>query len=440
MMKYKIITYGCAANERDSETLAGMIKGLGYEPTEVLEEADLILFNTCCVREKAEHKVFSKIGELKDLKSQNPQLIIGIGGCMVQQEGMPQLIRRRAPHVDLVIGTHNIHELPQLIENIRLLKTPQIHVLEDRAEVVEGLPSYRQDPFKALVNITYGCNNFCTYCIVPYVRGREKSRQPEHILVEIKKLSQEGVVEIMLLGQNVNSYGKDLEPALTFASLLEEINKVEGIHRIRYLTSHPRDFSDQLITTIAKLDKVCQHFHLPVQAGSNRTLQRMNRGYSREDYFTLINKIKATFPQASITTDIIVGFPGETEEDFAQTLDLVERCRFDLAYTFIYSSRSGTPAAKMDEQIETLVKKERLRRLMTLQNKISLEINQSLRGQVMEVLVEGRSESGKGLLIGRSDTNKSVLFQGDDGLEGTLVKVKIATPQTWVLKGKLYGC
>lgn len=436
-MKYKIITYGCQANERDSETHAGMIERMGYQEAETLEEADLILFNTCCVREKAEQKVFSKIGELKVLKSNNPQLIIAVGGCMVQQEGMPQLIRRRAPHVDLIIGTHNIHELPQLIENVRLLNSPQVNVWQERSEIVEGLPIHRQNSFKALVNITYGCNNFCTYCIVPYVRGREKSRQLEHILQEIRQHEQEGVKEIMLLGQNVNSYGKDLEPPLTFARLLTEVDRIEGIRRIRYMTSHPKDFTDELIAAIAKLDKVCRHFHLPVQAGSDKILQRMNRGYTREQYFTLLEKIRDSFPDSSITTDIIVGFPGETEDDFAQTMDLVERCRFDSAYTFIYSTRSGTPAAKMSEQVPTAVKKERLQRLMALQNKISREINETYQNKIVEVLVEGRSEDGKGLLTGRSSTNKSVLFQGDDNLEGNLVKVQIRKPQTWVLKAEL---
>lgn len=436
-MKYKIITYGCQANERDSETHAGMLDKMGYQPAANLEEADVILFNTCCVREKAEHKVFSKIGELKELKSRNPQLIIAVGGCMVQQEGMPQLIRRRAPYVDLIIGTHNIHELPQMIENIHLLNSPQVHVLEDRKDVIEGLPAQRTHDFKALVNITYGCNNFCTYCIVPYVRGREKSREVKHILAEIKELAQDGVIEVMLLGQNVNSYGKDLDPVLTFAQLLKEISRVEGIRRIRYMTSHPKDLSAELIKTIAETEKVCQHFHLPVQAGSTKVLQRMNRGYTREDYLALIKKIRSTFPNAAITTDIIVGFPGETEEDFAQTLDLVAECRFDSAYTFLYSPRSGTPASKMEDQVPTAVKKERLQRLMSMQNKISKEINEKLGGEIVEVLVEERSVDGQGLLMGRTATNKSVLFQGEDSLVRTLVKVEITKPQTWVLKGKL---
>lgn len=436
-MKFHIITFGCQANERDSETMAGMLKNLGYESTLDKQEADLIMFNTCCVREKAENKVFSQIGELKELKSHNPQLIIGVSGCMVQQEGMPQKIRKRTPHVDLIMGTHNIHELPQMMENIRLLRTPQIKVLPDKENIVEGLPSERQFSFKALVNITYGCNNYCTYCIVPYVRGREKSRLPQHILEEVRQLAQDGVLEIMLLGQNVNSYGKDLKPLLSFARLLKDIHEIQGIRRIRYMTSHPRDFFDNLIDTIADLPKVCRHFHLPVQAGSNRILKLMNRGYSREDYLNLIQKIKDKFPAAAITTDIIVGFPGEREEDFQDTLDLLEQVRFDSAYTFIYSPRTGTPAEKMEDQLPLDIKKARLKRLMDIQNRISLEINRDLQGQVLEILVEGRSETGRGLLTGRSGTNKTVLFEGPDDLAGKLVQVRITNPQTWILKGDL---
>lgn len=436
-MKYYITTFGCQANERDSESLAGMLEKLGYTKALKEEEADIILFNTCCVREKAENKVFSYIGELKELKSKKPDLIIGVCGCMVQQENMPQKIRRRTPHVDLILGTHNIHELPNLIENIKLLKTPQIQVVKDRSSIVEGLPSHRQFPFKALVNITYGCNNFCTYCIVPYVRGRERSRLAAHIIEEVKGLAAEEVVEIMLLGQNVNSYGKDLEQPITFAALLKEVNKIDGIRRIRYMTSHPRDFSVDLIDSISDLEKVSRHFHLPVQSGSNRTLQRMNRGYDREDYLKLIEKIRDRFPLASITTDIIVGFPGETQENFEETLDLIDRIRFDSAYTFIYSARTGTPAAKMTDQIALPVKKERLQILMDHQNKISLEINKTMQDRVVEVLVEGKSKTGKNIITGRTDTNKVVLFEGSEDLSGKFVNVKIDNPQTWVLKGKI---
>ncbi len=436
-MKFLITTFGCQANERDSEIMAGLLQKLGYKLASTLEEADLLLFNTCCVREKAENKVLSQVGGLKELKVQNPNLIIGICGCMVQQEKMIEKIRRRAPHVDLIFGTHNIHQLPDLIIEIQKMKQPQFQVLPDRTEIVEGLPSQRQVPFKALVNITYGCNNFCTYCIVPYVRGREKSRTPEAILAEIKKLVADGVVEVILLGQNVNAYGKTLENACSFAELLKKVNDIPGLKRIRYLTSHPRDFQQELIKTISGLAKVCSHFHLPVQAGSNRILQKMNRGYTRENYLKLVAEIRRSIPEVSITTDIIVGFPGETEEDFQDTLNLVEEVRFDSAFTFLYSPRSGTPAAQMTEQIPLARKKERLQKLMNLQNKISLEINQTLKGQVLEVLVEGLSKKDKTMVEGRTRTNKIVLFAGSEELIGRFVEIKITTAQTWVLKGEL---
>jgi tRNA-2-methylthio-N6-dimethylallyladenosine synthase len=436
-MKYLVTTFGCQANERDSETIAGILQKMGYEAADTFENADIILFNTCCVREKAENKVLSQVGKLKELKSQNPYLIIGICGCMVQQEQMVEKIRRRAPYVDLIFGTHNIHHLPELINRIQKLHKPQVQVLSSETEITEGLPSRRQFPFKALVNITYGCNNFCTYCIVPYVRGRERSRKPEHILTEIKNLVSEGVVEVMLLGQNVNSYGKTLEPVVSFAELLQEVNAIEDLKRIRYMTSHPRDFNYDLVKIIADLEKVCPHFHLPIQSGSNRILKKMNRGYTREDYLALVAEIRRIVPYASITTDIIVGFPGETEEDFQDTLSLVEEVRFDSAYTFIYSPRSGTPAAKMPEQISSLVKKIRLQSLMKLQNTISWEINRTFKGQVLEVLVEGFSKKDKSMLEGRTGTNKLVLFAGSEELIGKCVDVKITTPQTWILKGEV---
>lgn len=436
-MKYLITTFGCQANERDSETIAGILQKMGYEATGTFENADIIIFNTCCVREKAENKVLSQVGKLKELKLQNPNLIIGICGCMVQQEKIVEKIRRRAPYVELIFGTHNIHHLPDLIAGIQKMHKPQVQVLSGCTEITEGLPTRRQFPFKALINITYGCNNFCTYCIVPYVRGREKSRRPEHILTEIKALVSEGVVEVMLLGQNVNSYGKTLEPSLSFAQLLQEVNRIEGLRRIRYMTSHPRDFSPELIRIIASLEKVCPHFHLPIQSGSNSILKRMNRGYTREDYLALVTEIRRIVPHASITTDIIVGFPGETEEDFRDTLNLMEEVRFDSAYTFIYSARSGTPAAKMTEQIPLAVKKARLQSLMDLQNEISLEINNTLNGQVFEVLVEGFSKKDKSMLEGRTGTNKIVLFAGSEELIGKFVNVKITTPQTWILKGEI---
>jgi tRNA-2-methylthio-N6-dimethylallyladenosine synthase len=436
-MKFFITTFGCQANERDSETIAGLLQNMGYEQTEQPLEADIHIFNTCCVREKAENKVLSQVGELKVLKEQNPDLIIGICGCMVQQEGMTEKIRQRAPHVDLIFGTHNIGQLPELITNIQKTKQAQVSVLPDTTEVVEGLPAYRQYPFKALINITYGCNNFCTYCIVPYVRGREKSRKPEDILTEIRQLTEEGVVEVLLLGQNVNAYGKNLDNRCSFGELLKQVNEIPKLKRIRYLTSHPRDFHPDLVHLIAGLKKVCPHFHLPVQSGSNQILRRMNRGYTREEYLAIIETIQQQMPHASITTDLIVGFPGETETDFLDTLDLVQKARFDSAFTFLYSPRSGTPAAQMKEQIPLAVKKERLQRLMTVQNEISLAKNQALVGQVVEILVEGASKKNQAILEGRTDTNKTVLFPGTPDLIGKFCKVKINTAQTWVLKAEL---
>ncbi len=437
-MKFFITTFGCQANERDSETIAGLLQKMGYEQSANLPEADVLIFNTCCVREKAENKVLSQVGALKGLKEQNPDLIIGICGCMVQQEGITAKIRRRAPHVDLIFGTHNIHQLPELIANIQKSREAQICVLPDNTDIVEGLPAYRQFPFKALINITYGCNNFCTYCIVPYVRGREKSRQPEKIITEIEQLVKEDVVEVLLLGQNVNAFGKNLAEDCSFGELLKRINEISGLKRIRYLTSHPRDFSTKLVKEIAQLEKVCPHFHLPVQSGSNGILRKMNRGYTREEYLTLVQSIREIMPQASITTDIIVGFPGETEEDFQDTLNLVEKVRFDSAFTFLYSPRSGTPAARLKEQIPLNIKKERLQRLMDLQNEISLAINQKLEGQVVELLVEGASKKDPQMLEGRTDTNKIVLFPGSIELLGKFREVKITATQTWILKGELF--
>lgn len=436
-MKYYLTTYGCQANERDTELIAGILEDQEYELAENMEDADLIIFNTCCVRDKAENKVFSQVGSLKELKSRKPHVIIAICGCMVQQDKMPERIRRTLPHVDFLFGTHNIHELPALLKKVQANRSWEVSIYPDREVLAEDLPSRRTYPFKGLVHITYGCNNFCTYCIVPYVRGREKSRQPVHIISEIKQMASEGVMEVMLLGQNVNSYGKDLPEMMDFADLLLKVNNITGLRRIRYMTSHPRDFSDKLVNSIASAEKVCKHFHLPVQAGSDKILQSMNRGYTRDYYLKLIAKIRCVFPTASITTDIIVGFPGETEEDFLATLDLVERVRFDSAFTFIYSPRTGTPAAAMKDQIAYPEKKERLQRLMAVQNKISLELNKEMKGKVVEVLVEGSSKTTQKMLTGRTETNKTVLFPGPDYLTGRFVKVEITHPQTWVLKGKM---
>jgi tRNA-2-methylthio-N6-dimethylallyladenosine synthase len=359
-LKYLIFTFGCQMNERDTETIAGMLEAAGYIPAAYPEEADVIILNTCSVRKKAENRVLGRLGELKRLKKQNPNLIIGVSGCMAQRAGAAAMLRRQAPHVSLVIGTHNLHRLPDLINQIKLKNRPVVEVWPESQAIVEHLPACRQQKLKAYVNITYGCNNFCSYCIVPYVRGRERSRQPQDIIAEITELGRQDYKEITLLGQNVNAYGKDLIEKVDFADLLAMIDRIPKIERIRYMTSHPRDFSSKLIEIIAGADKVCEHFHLPVQSGSNQVLQRMHRGYNRERYLELVALIRENIPGACITTDIIVGFPGETDSDFLETLDLVKQVRFDAAYTFIYSPRQGTPAAGMPDQVPDDLKKSRL--------------------------------------------------------------------------------
>jgi len=435
--KYLILTYGCQMNERDSEVLEGYLENMGYCSTTSEKDADIILLNTCCVREKAELKVFGKLGELSKFKKEKPGLIIGVCGCMTQQDEVFQRIKTKAPYVDLIFGTYNVHQLPNLLVKIHNTGDAAYEIWEKEGEIVESEISRRVDTIKAYVNISYGCDNFCTYCIVPHVRGRERSRTPDKIVEEIGGLVKEGYKEIMLLGQNVNSYGKDLDNRFDFADLLVEINNISGLERIRYMTSHPRDFTDKLVETIAKCDKVCEHYHLPIQAGSNNILKAMNRGYTREEYLELVEKIKAVTPNFSITTDIIVGFPGETEEGFRDTLDIVEKVRFDAAYTFAYSPRTGTPAATMECQIEDEVKKERLHRLMDLQNKISLEKNLELVGSNIEILVESLSKTDSSRLAGRTRTNKIVNFSGDQNLIGKMVNLKITKAQTWNLVGEL---
>ena len=430
-------TFGCQMNERDSEILFGFLTEMGYEKTDEEAEADLVLFNTCCIREKAESKVLSQLGELKKLKQQKPDMIIGVCGCMMQQKGMAELIRSSAPHVDLIFGTHNLHHFPAYLYHLYQGAGRQIEILEKEEAVQEGLPAYRDYPFRALVNIVYGCNNFCTYCIVPYVRGRERSRQQTDIVREVQQLVADGVVEITLLGQNVNSYGLDLHNGTTFAGLLRELNEIEGLRRIRYMTSHPKDLTEELVKTIAESSKVCDHFHLPIQSGSSRVLQLMNRRYTKEDYLHLIEIIRKYMPEAAITTDIIVGFPGETEEDFLETVDLVRQVQFDSAFTFVYSKRAGTPAARMEDPVSLEEKKERLQRLNDVLSQISRGINDKLQDTVVEVLVEGPSKTNEAMLSGRTTTNKTVIFAGDPSLIGKFVKVTITEAQTWVLKGAL---
>ena len=356
-LKYHIVTYGCQMNVHDSEKLAGMLHEMGYEETSEQNEANLILFNTCCVREHAEQRVYGNVGALRTLKQADPNLIIGVCGCMMQQEEVAAEIVRKFPFVDIVFGTHNLHRFPQLLLQAMDSAHTVVEILNEEGEVIEGLPMQRSDGVSAWTTIMYGCNNFCSYCIVPYVRGRERSRKPEDIIDEISALADKGYMEVTLLGQNVNSYGKDLGEGYLFPDLLRDINKISGIERIRFMTSHPKDLSPELISAMAECEKVCEHLHLPVQAGSNRILKKMNRCYTREDYMDLVYKIREAIPDIALTTDIIVGFPGETEEDFLDTLDLMEKVRYDSAFTFIYSTRRGTPAAKMKEQIDESIKR-----------------------------------------------------------------------------------
>jgi len=439
MKKFFLKTMGCQMNDHDSEVIRGLLLSLGYAETEEVEEADLILYNTCCVRENPERKVYGHMAGYKRLKEAKPHLLIGICGCMTQQKEERQNILRELPHVDLIFGTHNIHRLPELLARAeggeRVVEVwDEAPYEEEGQDFRENLPVERSHRLKAFVNIIYGCTNFCTYCIVPYVRGKEHSRLPESILTEVEALVETGYKEVTLLGQNVNAYGKDLSIDTSFSQLLTELNAIEGLARIRFTTSHPRDLGPDLIDALAGLDKVCEHLHLPVQAGSSRVLRRMNRGYTREQYLDLVQKVRQAVPEIALTTDIIVGFPGETEGDFQETLSLVEEVRFDSAFTFIYSPREGTPAARFADQVPEEVKKERIYRLIELQNKISAEHIQGLVGTKQEVLVEGTDGQG---LVGRTRTNRQVHFAGSQELMGELVTVEITEAGTWTLRGRV---
>ncbi len=433
---YFIYTYGCQMNENDSERLAGQLRDLGYAATARPEEADVILVNTCCVRESAEKKIHGKIGELKRLKSVNPNLIIGVAGCMAQKDR--DKLFKRAPHIDLVLGTHNIHELGEIIADIGRSRGRVLAVWDQAERLAPEVPAIRKAGVTAWLPIMYGCNNFCTYCIVPYVRGRERSRPLPEVAAEATELAGQGYREITLLGQNVNSYGKDKPGHEDFADLLTAVDGVEGIARIRFMTSHPRDMNAKVIAAVKNSRHICEHFHLPIQAGSDAILAAMNRGYTAADYRRLVAAIRAAVPGSSLTTDIIVGFPGETDAMFAETLALVEEFRFDAAYTFLYSQRSGTPAATMPDQVPLPVKKERFQRLIQLQNAISLAINRKLVGAEVEVLVEGESKNDANKLMGRTRTNKIVIWD-KSGREkpGDLVTVAVTGAQTWVLKGHI---
>lgn len=432
---YFLLTYGCQMNESDSERYAGQLESLGYRRTEDMDMADVVLLNTCCVRETAEGKILGKIGELKHVKQHNPNLIIAVTGCMAQE--WQNRLFERAPHIDLVIGTHNIHKL---IELIRERQATSGHYLEADMTMpaFHDLPTKRFQKFFAWVPIMNGCNKFCTYCIVPYVRGREVSRPIADIVREIEEIAKEGYKEITLLGQNVNSYGLDLKDGTDFSALLQAVDRIDGIERVRYMTSHPKDMTFAMIDAIADSKKVVNHMHLPIQSGSDELLKKMNRGYTVDQYMELVEYARKRIPDLVLTTDIIVGFPGETEEMFCQTLDLLKRVQYDMAYTFIYSPRTGTPAAKMDHQIPQEEKSRRLQRLMDVQNVYSLQLNQAMEHKEYEVIVEGPTKNDENHWFGRTTGNKMIIWEHDGSAAvGDTVKVAVDKGQTWVLKGHL---
>ena len=433
---YYIHTYGCQANERDGETLAGIFEMMGYIAAKEIEEADVILLNTCAIRENAEEKVFGKVGYVKNLKKKNPNLIFGLCGCMAQEEVVIKRILEKHPHIDLIFGTHNIHRLPTLLKEAMFSKEMVVEVWSKEGDVIENTPVTRANGHKAWVNIMYGCNKFCTYCIVPYTRGKERSRLMNDIIEEVKGLKADGYQEITLLGQNVNAYGKDLDIDYKMENLLEDVAKTK-IDRIRFVTSHPWDFTDEMIEVIKNNPNIMPYIHLPLQSGSDRILKLMGRRYTKEKYLELFNKLKKALPYSSITTDIIVGFPGETEEDFNDTLDVVNECKFDSAFTFIFSPRIGTPAAKMKDDVSLEIKNERLQKLNELINKYSKEANDRYLNKTVPVLIEGYSEKDNKYLMGYTDTMKLVNVEGSKENIGQIVNVKITDVKTWSMNGKI---
>ena len=431
-----VVTFGCQMNAKDSEKLEGILETIGYVRSES-EDADFLIMNTCTVRENANLRVYGRLGQLKKYKKKNPDMLIALCGCMMQESLVVEKIKKSYRHVDIIFGTHNVFKLAELIENKLDSKGMVIDIWEGTSEIVEDLPSDRKYDFKCGVNIMFGCNNFCSYCIVPYVRGRERSRKPEDIIKEIKDLVADGVVEVMLLGQNVNSYGKNLDQPVTFAQLLEQVEQIEGLRRIRFMTSHPKDLSDELIAVMAKSQKICKHLHLPMQSGSTKVLHDMNRCYTKEDYLALVDRIKTAIPDISLTTDIIVGFPTEIEEDFEETLDVVRKVRFDSAFTFIYSKRTGTPAATMEFASTEAEIKERFDCLLREVQEIAKETCSKDQGKTMEVLVEGLDEQDESLLTGRLSNNLLVHFPGDPSLIGTFQKVRLTEAKGFYYIGEL---
>ena len=423
-LTFCVTTFGCQMNARDSEKLVGILEKIGYVEAPD-EKTDFVIYNTCTVRENANNKVYGRLGYLHGYKKKNPHMMIALCGCMMQEEKVVAKIKQSYRFVDLIFGTHNIFKFAELlvqsIENNKMV----VDVWKNTDQIVEQLPNERKFRFKSGVNIMFGCNNFCSYCIVPYVRGRERSREPREIIREIENFVADGVVEVMLLGQNVNSYGKNLDQPITFAQLLEQIEQIEGLERIRFMTSHPKDLSDELIAVMAKSKKICRHLHLPLQSGSSRLLKIMNRHYDKEQYLTLVEKIRAAMPDIALTTDIIVGFPGETEEDFEETMDVVRKVRYDSAFTFIYSKRTGTPAAKMEDQVPEDVVKVRFDRLLKEVQEIAAEKSAVLTGQIQDVLVESVNHQDDSLLTGRLGNNSVVHFPGSRELIGQIIPVRL---------------
>lgn len=434
--KMFISTFGCQMNAHDSEKLEGMLREMGYIDAKEEKEADFIIYNTCCVRENAENKVYGNLGYLKHTKELNPELRIALCGCMMQQDTVIETIRKTYKHVDIVFGTYNLYKLPELIYTNIESKSPVFDIWKEHGEIIEDLPSIRKYKFKASVNIMFGCNNFCSYCIVPYVRGRERSRASEDIIREIKDLVADGVKEITLLGQNVNSYGKNLDEKITFADLLRKINEIDGLERIRFMTSHPKDLSDDLIYAMRDCEKVCNHIHLPFQAGNNEILRRMNRRYTKEQYLSLVNKIKKEIPDIALTTDILVGFPGEGEAEIEDTIDVVKEAKFSGAFTFIYSKRTGTPAATMSDQVPEAEVKKGFNKILEVLNPIIYELNKQRVGKTYKVLAEDISNSDSEYITGRLEDNSLVHFKGDKSLIGEIVNVKIIDCKTFYLIGE----
>ena len=435
--KFIIFTMGCTLNENDSEKVSGMAIEMGYTKTQDISEADLIIFNTCCIRENAEEKLFGKLGEVKKLK-ENKGVIIAICGCMMQQEHIIEKIKKSYKYVDIIFGTHTLHKFPEDLYNKLITNKKVTDILNIDGEVHEGLPICREDKNKALVTIMYGCNNFCTYCIVPYVRGRERSRTPEDILNEIKELSEKGYKEVTLLGQNVNSYvGNGFDNIFNFADLLRAINKIDGIEIINFISPHPKDFTKDVIYAIRDCKKVSRILHLPLQSGSTEVLKYMNRKYTKEQYIELANNIRNEIPEVVFSTDIIVGFPGETESDFEDTLDVVKKVGFEQVFMFIYSKRVGTPAAKMENQIPEEIKHKRFDRLKDLVEKMMQKNNLTYINTVHDILIEGVSKNNPNMLSGRTKTNKVVVLKGNNELIGKIVRVKIVSEHMWYLKGEI---